>query len=60
MTPSPSVDTKNELAFELPPSPALTPTLADALLAVIKNSGTKDEPSAGAVAGSCHPSVIAS
>jgi hypothetical protein len=60
MSPSSGASPKGELALELPQMPALTPTLANALLAAIKNSLPEEEPSADALAGSCHPSVIAS
>jgi hypothetical protein len=60
MSLSPSADPDGQLAIELPPKPTLTPTLANALLAAIKNSALQEEPSAEAVAGSCHRPVIAS
>jgi len=60
MSASPGTDTTTELDFDVPPTPLLTPTLASALLHVIKNSLPDEDASAGAVAGSRHSDVIAS
>jgi len=60
MSRSPSTAAKSELAFELPPTPTLTPALANALLTAINNSALQEEAAADPVAGSCHRPVIAS